>query len=80
MESEEFSSFFSEAFFILIYQNPNIDFTRKNKIGNNRAGSIFSVLQSFIFRIESPELTINTPPTIDISVINSSGRRYSGSS
>ena len=37
--------------------------------GITREGSIFIVLQSLIFRIESPELAIRKPPTMDNSVI-----------
>lgn len=42
----------------------------KKNIGISNEGKRLSVLQSFIFKMERPELTIKTPPTIDISSIN----------
>lgn len=48
-----------------------IPLNTKNKIGTSNAGSIFKVLQSFIFKILRPELAINTPPTIESSLTNS---------
>lgn len=44
-------------------------------IGTNNAGSIFNVLQSFIFKILIPELAIKTPPIIESSVIKASEKK-----
>ena len=49
---------------------------KKKMIGTSRAGSIFSVLQSLIFRMDRPDAAIKNPPTIVISVIRESVRKF----
>lgn len=47
--------------------------------GTNNAGNIFNDLLSLIPKMESPELKINIPPTMDTSVINAvvkNGSKY----
>lgn len=54
--------------YFLIQKN---DLNKNQRIGTSKDGSIFNVLQSLIFRMESPELSIRKPPTTEISVNNS---------
>ena len=47
-------------------------FTKNHTTGTSNEGSMFSVLQSFSLRRESPEATIINPPTISSSAISAS--------
>lgn len=58
---------------LIFYQNN--PFTTKKITGTANAGSIFSALQSLIFKIPSPELAISTPPTRHSSAIISSEKK-----
>lgn len=53
----------------------SIAFIINHTIGTNNAGSIFSALQSLIFKMDSPELKIRNPPIRETSLSNSAVRK-----
>ena len=62
----------STIFYKVSFRHQKIILKITKKVGGTRSdGSIFSVLQSFIFKIEIPELAIKIPPRREISVSNS---------